>query len=35
MSDNRLNKQFEFCLEADKEKFIGRQTYLTDGIRKE
>ena len=35
MSDNRLNKQFEFCLEADKEKFIGRQTYLSDGIRKE
>lgn len=35
MSDNRLNKQFEFCLEADKEKFIGRQTYLYDGARKE
>ena len=35
MSDNRLNKQIEFCLEADKEKFIGRQSYLTDGIRKE
>ena len=35
MSDNRLNKQFEFCLEADKEKFIGRQTYLSDGVRKE
>lgn len=35
MSDNRLNKQFEFCLEADKEKFIGRQTYLSDGARKE
>lgn len=35
MSDNRLNQQFEFCLEADKEKFIGRQTYLSDGIRKE
>ena len=32
---DRLKKQFEFCLEADKEKFIGRQTYLSDGIRKE
>lgn len=35
MDDKRLNKQFEFCLEADKEKFIGRQTYLSDGVRKE
>lgn len=35
MDDKRLSKQFEFCLEADKEKFIGRQTYLSDGIRKE
>ena len=35
MDDKRLNKQFEFCLEADKEKFIGRQTYLSDGIRTE
>lgn len=35
--DNRekMDKQFEFCREIDKEKFIGRQTYLTDGIRKE
>ncbi|WP_087276172.1 HD domain-containing protein [Eubacterium sp. An3] len=24
-----------FCLEIDKEKFIGRQTYLSDGERKE
>lgn len=30
-----MKKQFEFCLEADKEKFIGRQTYLSDGERKE
>lgn len=30
-----MKKQFQFCLEADKEKFIGRQTYLSDGIRKE
>ena len=35
MENNRLNQQFSFCLEADKEKFIGRQTYLSDGIRKE
>lgn len=35
MENNRLNQQFDFCLEADKEKFIGRQTYLSDGIRKE
>ena len=35
MDDKRLSKQFEFCLEADKEKFIGRQTYLSDGVRKE
>ncbi|MCD8008015.1 MAG: HD domain-containing protein, partial [Clostridiales bacterium] len=32
---NRLEKQFAFILEADKEKFIGRQTYLSDGQRKE
>lgn len=31
----RLEKQFEFFREIDKEKFIQRQTYLTDGIRKE
>lgn len=31
----RLRKQFEFILEIDKEKFIGRQTYLTGGERKE
>ena len=28
---NRLNQQFAFIREIDKEKFIGRQTYLTDG----
>ncbi|MCD8191092.1 MAG: HD domain-containing protein [Clostridiales bacterium] len=32
---DRLQKQFAFILEADKEKFIGRQTYLSDGKRKE
>lgn len=35
MDKDRLEKQFQFCLEADKEKFIKRQTYLSDGIRKE
>lgn len=32
---DRLDKQFDFIRELDKEKFIGRQTYLTDGVRKE
>ncbi|MCD7821342.1 MAG: HD domain-containing protein [Clostridiales bacterium] len=32
---DRLQQQFDFILEADKEKFIGRQTYLSDGQRKE
>lgn len=31
----RLEQQFEFIREIDKEKFIGRQTYLSDGERKE
>ncbi len=31
----RLTKQFDFIREIDKEKFVGRQTYLSDGIRKE
>lgn len=35
MDNERLNKQIEFCREIDKEKFIGRQTYLSDGTRKE
>lgn len=30
-----IQKSFEFILEADKEKFIGRQTYLSDASRKE
>lgn len=33
--DERLKKQLEFALEMDKEKRIGRQTYLTGAIRKE
>ena len=32
---DRLEQQFEFIREIDKEKFIGRQTYLSDGRRKE
>ena len=35
MEKSRLEKQFDFCLEIDKEKFIGRQTYLSDASRKE
>ena len=35
MEENRLDRQFDFFREIDKEKFIGRQTYLTDGVRKE
>lgn len=33
--NTRLDQQFQFIREIDKEKFIGRQTYLSDGIRKE
>lgn len=33
--EERLKKQFAFCREIDKEKFIKRQTYLTDGVNKE
>ena len=32
---DRLEQQFQFIQEIDKEKFIGRQTYLSDGQRKE
>jgi len=35
MEKSRLDKQFEFIREIDKEKYIGRQTYLSDGARKE
>lgn len=31
----RLDQQFEFIKEVDKEKFIHRQTYLTGGTRRE
>lgn len=33
--DSRLDKQFEFIREIDKEKKIVRQTFLSDGSRKE
>lgn len=33
--DERLKRQLEFVLELDKEKKIGRQTYLSDASRKE
>ena len=32
---SRLQRQFEFCLEADKEKQIERRTLLSDGKRRE
>lgn len=35
MQQTDLSKLFDFILEADKEKFIGRQTYLSDSKRKE
>lgn len=35
MDKERLEKQLDFIREIDKEKFIGRQTYLTDACRKE
>lgn len=35
MEKSRLDRQIEFCREIDKEKLIGRQTYLADGSRKE
>ena len=35
MDQERIEKQFSFIREIDREKFIGRQTYLSDGERKE
>lgn len=32
---DRIEQQFEFIKEIDKEKLIGRQSYLTDCVRKE
>lgn len=31
----RLDQQFNFIREVDKEKMIGRQSYISDGVRKE
>lgn len=33
--EERMKMIFDFCREIDKEKFIGRQTYLTGAVRKE
>lgn len=35
MDKSRLEKQFDFIKEIDKEKFIKRETYLSDGKSKE
>lgn len=34
-NQDRLIKQIKFIEEIDKEKLIGRQTYLADASRKE
>ena len=33
MDRERLERQFDFIKEIDKEKFIQRQTKLSDGVR--
>ncbi len=35
MDKEKMDRQFQFCLELDKEKLIERQTYLSDGMRRE
>lgn len=35
MEKSRLDRQFDFAREIDREKFIKRQTYLSDGITRE
>ena len=35
MDQERIEKQLSFIREIDREKLIGRQTYLSDGKRKE
>lgn len=35
MDEKRLEQQIAFCREIDKEKSIGRQTWLTGAVRKE
>lgn len=34
MDKDRLDRQIEFIREIDKEKSIGRQTYLADASRR-
>lgn len=34
-SESRLDRIFDFIIEADKEKLVKRQTYLSDGSTKE
>lgn len=34
MDRERLERQFDFIKEIDKEKFIQRQTKLSDGVRR-
>lgn len=35
MNEERIKQQFDFIREIDKEKLIGRQSYLTGAVRKE
>ena len=35
MKENRLSQIVEFCKLIDKEKFVQRRTYLSDGKRME
>ena len=35
MDEKRLEQQIAFCREIDKEKFVGRQTWLTGAVRTE
>ena len=35
MDRKRLDQQFDFIKEIDKEKFIQRQTRLSDNVRRE
>ena len=35
MDKSRIDRQFDFIREIDKEKLIIRQTYLSNAVRKE
>lgn len=35
MNKSDFERQMDFCKEIDKEKFVKRQTYISDGITKE